>query len=141
MNRKKGLKMPLASEKRFEFGFPLLAQWLGLRQRGESLCSYFEDNGIDHVAIYGMGVLGERLYEELREGPVSVEYAIDRMAAFKDIPGLQLYLPDIERLPDVGAVIVTPVQEFWRIVELLETKTDAPILSLSDIVDYCVLGG
>lgn len=131
---------PIISDKRFEIGFYLLNQWLQFRNYGKSIILYFEDNLIQNIAIYGMGALGERLYEELHSSKVFVAYAIDRMAASKNIPELKIYTPDIERLPETEAIVVTPVQDYWQIVELLESKTNAPILSLRDVIDYCAIG-
>lgn len=136
---KKQKVMPLvAPEERFVVGFQILSQWLRLRQAGKRLIPFFEDNFIQCVAIYGMGVLGERLCEELQDSKITIDYAIDRLAASKNKPGLRVYSSEEDIFPKVDAVVVTPVQDYWFIVELLETKIDAPIVSLRDIVDYCM---
>ena len=128
------------TEKRFEIGFHISSQWLYLKQKGKGLHQYFKDNLINHIAIYGMGVLGERLYDELKDSEISIEYAIDRMAGHKNIPGLNIYGCDEDRFPEIDVIVVTPVHDFWTIVELLEDKTDAAIVSLGDIVGYCAAG-
>lgn len=135
------MEQPKVTGKRFETGFHIFNQWLCLRQRGKRLFPYFEDNLIAHAAIYGMGALGERLYEELKGGSVSVEYAVDRAAGKKNIPGLKIYGLKEERLPEADVMIVTPVQDYWAVVAVMETKTKAAIVSLADIIDYCVLEG
>lgn len=140
MKRQKKEIHPVVSEKRFEIGFHLFDQWLCMRQKGKMLLSFFEDNLIESAAIYGMGALGERLYDELRDSGVIVRYAVDRIAASKNIPGLKIYGSDVNALPDVDVVVVTPVQDYPEIVKLLEMKTDAAIISLKDIIDYCMAG-
>lgn len=74
---------PKVTSKRFEMGFYIFNQWLYLRQKGKQLYLFFEDNQIENIAIYGMGALGERLYDELKDSSISVRYAIDRIADSK----------------------------------------------------------
>lgn len=124
------------SANRFEQNFHILNKWLCLRQRGQSLLPYFEDNLIKNVAIYGMGALGERLYDELKDMSVGVSYAIDRMAEQKKIKDLIIYGLDKTNYVQTELVIVTPVHDYWGIVETLKDKVQAPIVSLEDIVDY-----
>lgn len=138
--RMKKKTQPLVPEQRFVLGFQILSQWLHLKQDGKTLIPFFEDNFIKNIAIYGMGVLGERFYQELQGSGIKICYAIDRFAASKNKPGFQIYSLDEAHWPEVDAIVVTPVQDYWGIVELLEKKTDAVILSLHDIVDYCMAG-
>ena len=140
MKKQKKWVQPAVTEKRFEIGFHLLNQWLCMRQNEKTLLPFFEDNFIESVAIYGMGALGERLYDELQGSPVTVRYAIDRMAASKKQDGLKIYSADADSLPETDAVVVTPVQDYAAIMEFLEMKTDAAILSLKDIIEYCMSG-
>lgn len=138
MNRNGKAAGPAVSGKRFEIGFDILNRWLWARQNGRTLACFFEDNFIKTIAIYGAGALGERLYEELYGSSVSVAYALDRMADLKNIPGLRIYRPDEFFLRNIDAIVITPVQDYWEIVGLLEEKTEAVLLSLEDIVTYCV---
>lgn len=135
------MEQPKVTGKRFETGFHILNQWLCLRQRGGRLFPYFEENLVGRAAIYGMGALGERLYEELQGGGVSVVYAVDRAAGKKHIPGLKIYGLEEEELPDADVMIVTPVQDYWPVVAMMETKTKAAIVSLEDIIEYCAPEG
>ncbi len=138
MKKRKKAMRPAVSEDRFVLGFQILSRWLQLKQAGKSLVPFFKDNAIEHIAIYGMGTLGERLWEELRDSDIAIDYAIDRQAASKKKSGLRIYDPDEAVLPETGVVVVTPVQDYWIIVELLQEKMDAPIMSLRDVVDYCM---
>lgn len=124
------------STNRFEQNFHILNKWLCLRQRGQSLLSYFEDNLLCSAAIYGMGTMGERMFDELRGLPVEIAYGIDRMAGQKRIPGLKIYDLNIKEYPQTDVIIVTPVSDYWNIVEQLKEKTKVPIVSLEDVVDY-----
>lgn len=133
------MEQPKVTEKRFEIGFHIFNQWMYLKQRGRGLKPYFSDNMIKNIAIYGMGALGERLYEELQTSGISVKYAIDWYAEFKNVPGLKIYGVNEDVLPPADVIVVTPVQDYWAIVELLENKTEAAIVSLGDIVGYCMM--
>jgi|GEM_PF-676148 Predicted dinucleotide-utilizing enzyme len=126
----------IVSPKRFEVGFQILNNWIKIKNAGRDLKTYFIDNEISTVAIYGMGALGERLYEELSNTEIKVVYAIDRMAEKKGFEGLRIVSAD-DVLEDVDVIIVTPVQDYDNIEKMLEMKTDANIISLEDIVNYC----
>lgn len=122
---------------RFEIFYHILDQWLSLRQKNRTLVPYFEDNFISEVAVYGMGALGERLIDELEDTPVSVSFAIDRMAEDKKVEGVKVFGVGETNYPHTELLIVTPVHDYWGIVELLQDRIDAPIVSLEDIVSYC----
>lgn len=135
--RKKASKAINVSMERFKFGFDILNRWLYVKQNGGSLSSYFKDNRVGSVAIYGMGELGKRLLEEMQACKIPVKYAIDRMADAKGMAGLDIYDSSADRFPETDAIVVTPVQDYWDIVGLLEPKTGAAIISLKDVVEYC----
>lgn len=122
---------------RFEIFYHILARWLSVRQKKRTLVAYFQDNFISEVAVYGMGALGERLMDELEDTPIRVSFAIDRMAEDKKAKGLTVYGLDETNYPKTELLIVTPVHDYWGIVELLQDRINAPIVSLEDIVDYC----
>lgn len=110
----------------------ILNQWLIDRQEGKSLVKFFEDNEYRSVAIYGMSYLGERLADELENSGIEVRYAIDKNAG-NIYAGIDVKRPD-DNLPEVDAIIVTPVFFFDEIEEDLEDKVDYPIISLEDVV-------
>ncbi|MCD7835991.1 MAG: hypothetical protein LUG83_04990 [Lachnospiraceae bacterium] len=122
---------------KFEIGFQIMDKWLSIKQRGKDLTIFFADNFINRIALYGIGVLGERFLDEIKDTKIEVAYAIDHMAEFKSIEHVTLYGTEMNEYPHVDAVIVTPTQDYWFIVSLLEGKVSAPVLSLEDIVEYC----
>lgn len=117
---------------KFKGYYNLLNEWLVLKQRGESLTKYFEENNVKSIAIYGMGELGNRLYEELKNSHVEVSYAIDKNAddSFSE---LQVIYPSDE-FSAVDAIIVTSIFDFDEIEEELADKTNIKIVSLEDVV-------
>ena len=57
--------------------------WLSACLSGWRTVDFFHRYGYSTVAIYGMGLLGRQLYEELAESDLQVLYYIDRA----EIPG------------------------------------------------------
>lgn len=117
---------------KFKGYYNLLNQWLALKQEGKSFETYFKDNGIKKIAIYGMGEIGARLYYELRESGIELCYAIDNnaLSAYSE---LEIYNLEDE-LPDVEMIIVTAIFDFDEIKNSLQEKVNSRIISLEEIV-------
>lgn len=117
---------------KFKSYYNLLNQWLLLRQEGKSLVEYFKDNNYNSIAIYGMGEMGNRLYDELIASDIKIKYAVDKEpeTAYSE---LEVVGKD-EVLESVDVMIVTAVFAFDEIKEELEGKADFPIISLEDVV-------
>lgn len=47
--------------------FELAVEWIWKFKRGKSIKTFFEENKYDRVIIYGMGLLGEILRDEISE--------------------------------------------------------------------------
>ena len=120
-----------------EWGFHILDRWLTIKNRKKSLATYFEDNEINSIAIYGLGILGRHFYEELRDGKIWIKYGIDQNAANIRIDGLELKTLNDE-LPAVDAIIITPVT-YYKIEKEVRHKMgkEVEIISIEDVVDYC----
>lgn len=120
------------------FYLNLLANWLKLKREGKSLSKYFEDNYLKNVAIYGLGNLGQEVYYELLKlENVKVLYGIDKNARNLSIDNFKILSPN-EHLEKVDAVIVTPLQYYNEIEEALDKIGIKNIISIEDIVRYCV---
>lgn len=117
---------------KFKSYYNMLNQWLILKQEGKTLEKYFTDNGYKTIAIYGMGEMGNRLYDELKGTGIEVKYAID-----KDAAGIysDLDVVDVEdEFEEVDAVIVSAIFAFDEIEKILSEKLNCPIVSLEDVV-------
>lgn len=121
----------------FVLGFSIFNKWMKLKNEGKSLQKFFDDNRIETVAVYGLGALGQRLLEDLEKTDVQVLYAIDKNAANFSITNLCVVTPE-DVLKEVDAIIVTPVQYFYEIEMDLEKKIRTDIISLEDVVEYCL---
>ena len=118
---------------KFKGYYNMLNQWLMLKQEGRSLEKYFVDNGYKTVAIYGMGEMGNRLYDELKDSTeVTMKYAVDQNAA-STYSEMDVIDKD-EDYEDVDVMVVTATFAFDDIAEELSEKVDFPIVSLEDVV-------
>lgn len=112
--------------------FQLMNDWLITKQEGKSITEYFNKNSYKSIAVYGLSYVGERVLDELKDSGIEVKYGIDKNAKsiFSDI---EVYLPEDE-LPEVDAIIVTPVYFFDEIYEMLSDIVSCPIISMQDIL-------
>ncbi len=118
---------------RYEKYWRVLDKWLYLKEQDIHIEDGLEEQGIHSVAVYGMGMLGKHLVEELRKGCVQVRYGIDvRGGQIKaDIPVYSL----CDKLPEADAAIVTVDYDFDTIKEELEKRVPYKILSLAQIIE------
>lgn len=128
-------KLKVAKEEKvdkFKSYYNMLNQWLALKQENKSLAEYFVTNHYKTIAIYGMGEMGNRLYEELKDTDIKIKYAIDQnpAGAFAEID----IVGSDDVLEEVDAVIVTAIFAFDKIEKMLTAKLECPIISLDDVV-------
>lgn len=121
-----------SNEQRFRDGFNMMLQWLDYRQNGRLLAEYLVKNGIQKIAIYGTGGLGEALYKELENSSVQIMYGIDQNAD-ATLGNLSVFMPS-SNLERVDAVIVTPFYCYDDIYRSLHSQIPYRILSLEDVV-------
>lgn len=118
---------------RLEVHFGMLNKWLTNRENKKSIGSYLAENNLHNIAIYGLGLFGTHLLNDLQEDRrVNVVYGIDRSVQ-RNNNELKIYRPD-ECLPQVDAVIVSVVFSFDEIKEMLGEKMDCPIISLEELI-------
>lgn len=134
MNKLKEKAVDSQAEKvdKFKGYYNMLNQWLILKQEGKSLIEYFNKNGYKSVAIYGMGEMGNRLYDELKDSEIELKYAIDKNAA-GTYSELNVIGKD-DDFPEVDVLVVTATFAFDEIEDELSGKVDWPIVSLEDVV-------
>ncbi len=120
------------SRERIRRDYLLYAEWLKRKQNGESLGAYLRQNGWNRIAIYGMGAVGLRLYEELRGSGTEIPYVIDRRPRYVYS---ELRVCDLNgELEAVDAVIVSLQSDYEEIKKQLQGKLEAPILSIKDVI-------
>lgn len=116
---------------KFKTYFDVTNEWIRLKNAGRSLAEYFESNGWNRIAIYGVGELGTRLLEELRGSRIEVVYAIDQKNnKYSEIDVFEIS----DELPEVDVVVVTPIFAYEEVEEKLMEVTDCPLVSIEDVV-------
>lgn len=112
--------------------FLLQNRWMQISQQGITVTDLFNKCGYTSIAVYGMGLVGERLLDELRNSNITVCYGIDQKAHSQSAE-IELYSM-YDELPAVDAVVVTAITSFDAIKAELEKKINCPILSLEDML-------
>lgn len=117
---------------KFKSYYNMLNQWLLLKQEGKTLEEYFVNNGYKNIAIYGMGEMGRRLYDELKDSDITVKYAVDENASgiYTEI---EIFSKD-EEYPDADVIIVTAIFAFDIIEKELQKKIKFPVIALDDVI-------
>ncbi len=117
---------------KFESFFSILEQWLSNKQSDIKLEEYLASQKYCKVAIYGMGVLGNLLYQELRNTRIQVSYAIDRNGdeMYFEVPVLN----PSDEYDEVDAIIVTAILDYEKIGANIKKKTHADVISLEDVI-------
>lgn len=112
-------------------------QWLKNLHRQRYIQHHLQEKGMQKVAIYGAGKLGENVYAELQHSDIQVVCFIDNVNAHGDINGIpKVSLAQQELLQSVDAIIITPVYDTINIFinQFKQTELEKKILSLEDIV-------
>lgn len=115
----------------------ILNKWVMLKQKNVGIDDYLLKNGYKNVAIYGYGILGKLLVDELKHSKVKIQCIIDMNA-----DGLKLDIAvrkPSENLRDCDAVIVSNIHIFQDIVEVLSKSYNGDIISLESVVDEVVI--
>ena len=129
---KKQIEQQAEKVDKFKSYYNMLNQWLILKQEGKSLSEYLKTNHYKTIAIYGMGEMGNRLYDELKKSDITVKYAVDKNAS-----GTYSELDVIDAEDDfelVDAIVVTATFAFDEIEKTLSGRVDFPIVSLEDVI-------
>lgn len=117
---------------KFESYLNLLDSWMILRENGISLCRYLEINKICRVVIYGWGIFGRHLLEELSGSSIDIVGIIDRQKS-KIHTGYTSFLPS-DKLPEFDAMIVS---SYYFIEEIKNNYSDKGyrIISIETLIN------
>lgn len=119
------------SDKHFAL-FLMMDQWVKVKQEGKCLSEWFERNGYNKIAIYGMSYAGKTLIDELADSKLEISYGIDRN---KEVKYADVAIVSVDgKLEEVDVVIVTAITFFDEIDEMLSKKLSCPIISLEDVL-------
>lgn len=118
---------------RYKSYWKILNHWLCLKEKNIKLADYLKIHGFLKIAVYGIGMLGKHLVQELSNSDINIAYGIDLGGQLKSMI-FPVYTLDAD-LEDVDAVIVTVCYEFENIKMMLKKKLDCEILSLEEMLE------
>ena len=111
-----------------------LTEWMYLKMEGKSIADYLCKCGFEKIAIYGCGIYGKMLYNELKDSVIDIAYFIDiHKDGLKHTEVADVYSPD-ESLPLCDVIIVSIIGEYVDIFKVLKQKNNIPIISLYEVV-------
>ncbi len=114
-----------------------LLHFIKIKTLGIKLSDILESKNIKSICIYGAGMLGNVLFDELANSNVAVNSFIDRRAKAlnRSCRGIPVILPEeAGELENTDAIVVSPYYEYFPIRSYQKRYTSFPILSLRDIV-------
>lgn len=108
-----------------------------LERKIENVKELLHDQNVDKIAIYGVGVVGQKLIDFFSKAKVSICYGIDQNSS-NFVKGLRVLRPE-EISNDMDMIIVTPEMAFDDIKKKIETKVNIPIVRLSELLEELLL--
>lgn len=109
-----------------------LDKWVEIKQKNLDFGEYFINNNIHTIAVYGLGIMGCRLIEELKDSQVVIKYGIDKNAA-QMLKSIEVRKNE-GRFDDIDAIVVTSSFYFDEIERQLRKNTDKAIINIDDIL-------
>lgn len=113
--------------------FYLMHFWMKALEEGKSISSFFINNRYNKVAIYGVGLLGNHLINQLENNSISVIYTIDKGMLRYNNDEYSL-MNDFNNIPKADVIVITPIMEYISIKEKLKKLTDSKIVSLEEVI-------
>ena len=111
----------------------ILSQWLSAYRIGVRVEDFFNKYHYSTIAIYGMGILGRQLSEELAKSKIQILYFIDRRDVLEE--NLIKRISIEEELPEVDCIVVTVVAEYDNIHDIIRRKSSASIVNIGEIFE------
>ena len=109
---------------------------LSLQKEGK-IKKIFSQQGIEHIAIYGMRLVGTSFYKLCLYNNIDVIYGID--VNEKIIDGLQVLAAEESRLIDADAIIITPLYDNKTIINELNRASEARIILIGDLLNELLI--
>lgn len=113
-------------------------RWMMNENEGMELDKTLQDQGLNRVAIYGYGKLGELLYKKIRKTGIEIAYIADvnRLLSLDPEIDVPTFTPDrLDEAPEVDVIIVTPVNDYDAIARSIREKgVTARCISLDGLV-------
>lgn len=124
------------ADNKFQNYFDILCDWMRLYQKNLSVVSYFIENEIDRIYIYGMGNLAEFLYHDIFEKIEIAGYVVENRR-MKEYKGKKVFdMKNFIGMEDIPIVItpsydITFIRHFFR-----KCKIKNRVILIDYIIEY-----
>ena len=118
---------------RYESYWRIMDKWLVMKENKKSITELLKRKKIYSVIIYGAGMLGKHLIEELSDGDIKIVCAMDRNPVNEKFKFPVIGTND--KVPEADAVIVTPSYEFSDIRKHLTQKGVSNVISIESLFE------
>lgn len=97
---------------KYAYSYLTVEQYLKQKCKGKNLGQFFKFHGYEKIAIYGIGDLGEIIYEDISRSDINIEFFIDRnyknfSRGYGNIPVIDI--KDIPNQSNVDAILISPI--------------------------------
>lgn len=136
VKEKKELNNQIVSDNqvfKLQSAFTISVKWIELKQKGYHMAEYFNQRHIESIAIYGMALLGQRLYDELEDSDIKIRYLIDRQP--DAMSSVLEFVTLSEKKLEVDAIVVTVAAAERQIVEEIRSMGYRNVIGLSDVLE------
>lgn len=118
---------------RYAFFVHILTKWLECeRDRKLNLRAWMLEAQIETVAIYGLGVLGKQIYQQLEKDGIHPLFGIDQYVGSYG-ENFKIFRPE-DYYPDVDAIIVTAYAA-PAVCAFLRKKVSARVITIQEMID------
>lgn len=118
--------------------YALMRDWLKAKLHDEAIKKYLHKNLYKNVAIYGFGVYGRMLYQELIADGINVPFAVDRKLCASP-QGESIPILGVEKqLPPCDLIIISTLSDNVEIYEQLMKITSDEIISMEELLKYVI---
>ena len=116
--------------RKLAYSHDLMKKIVVIKQNGQGFRSYFEARGIYTVAVYGLGVYGKILIQELKLCGRKIVCGIDRaVIEYEDFPVIK----PTEDIPECDALIIS-LMEPEDVFHFYETSGNIQVYTFSQII-------
>lgn len=109
------------------------SKWNSLHIKGKTLGHYFKEKNIHTIAVYGYGIIGNKVIKELQEDNIQVSYVIDKDPRYQNTELTTYSLED--EWPHAELIIITPIFAYEEIKQLLISRKIKNVVSIDEIFD------
>jgi len=115
----------------------ILLSFLDVKKYGKELKEYFVSNNYKSIAIYGCGLIGKLVFDELKNSnEVEIKYFIDRNSK-KRVGGVETYVVEEIEHRSVDVIVIATTYDYFPIYKLISKHANAvPVITLQDMINY-----